>query len=160
MIRFAALALILSVSLQDAKPAWRERIEKHSKTAEAWAARKAAIREQILVAAGLWPEFERPALKPFVFGKVEGEGYTVERVQGLTPARCRGALESTADWLAFVDDDCLVATDWVAAAIRTAASHPDDEQEQSQHDPQTGCAGNERLHLARAVLAAGIARRG
>jgi hypothetical protein len=43
-------------------------------------ARRSAIREQILVAAGLWPEFERPPLKPAVFGKVEGEGYSVERV--------------------------------------------------------------------------------
>ena len=80
MIRFATLALLLALLPQDPKPGWSERIGKFSKSPEAWAARKAAIREQILVAAGLWPEFERPPLKPAVFGKVEGEGYSVERV--------------------------------------------------------------------------------
>ncbi len=79
MIRSIPILFLLVLS-QDPAPAWKQRIEKHSKSPEAWAARKAAIREQILVAAGLWPEFERPALKPVVFGKVEGEGYTVERV--------------------------------------------------------------------------------
>lgn len=37
----------------------------------------------------------------------------VETRQGLTPARQRGAMETSGDWLAFVDDDCLVAPDWV-----------------------------------------------
>ncbi len=49
----------------------------------------------------------------------------VERTQGLTPARLRGIRESVADWVAFVDDDCIVAPDWVAEALRFAAAHPE-----------------------------------
>jgi glycosyltransferase involved in cell wall biosynthesis len=45
--------------------------------------------------------------------------------QGLTPARERGVRESAADWIAFVDDDCLLAEDWVEQAARFAAAHPD-----------------------------------
>lgn len=75
------LALLLPLLLQEVRPAWQERLEKHSGSAEAWQARRADLRRQILVAAGLWPEFERPPLKPEIFGKVEGDGYTVERVR-------------------------------------------------------------------------------
>jgi len=42
-------------------------------------------------------------------GRVPHLAQIFERVQGLTPARRRGVLESTAEWVAFVDDDCLVA---------------------------------------------------
>jgi len=48
-----------------------------------------------------------------------------ETTQGLTPARLRGVRESAADWVAFVDDDCIVAPDWVAEALRFAAAHPE-----------------------------------
>jgi GT2 family glycosyltransferase len=58
-------------------------------------------------------------------GRVPRLSQIFESVQGLTPARRRGAVESTADWLAFVDDDCLVAHDWVAEAINAVARHPD-----------------------------------
>ncbi|HYO61522.1 MAG TPA: glycosyltransferase, partial [Actinomycetota bacterium] len=39
-----------------------------------------------------------------------------ETVQGLTPARRRGVAETSRDWIAFVDDDCVVGDDWVAQA--------------------------------------------
>lgn len=45
--------------------------------------------------------------------------------QGLTPARLRGVQSTTAPWIAFVDDDCLLAEDWVAQAARFAAGHPE-----------------------------------
>lgn len=45
--------------------------------------------------------------------------------QGLTPARLRGVLETDGEWIAFVDDDCLLAEDWVEAAARFAAGHPE-----------------------------------
>jgi dienelactone hydrolase len=61
-------------------PSWSERLAQAARTPERWKARKAEIRQRILVSAGLWPEFARPPLKPVIFGKVEGEGYTVERV--------------------------------------------------------------------------------
>jgi len=47
---------------------------------EAWQARKAALRNQILVAAGLSPLPEKTPLNAQVFDKYEGRGYTVEKV--------------------------------------------------------------------------------
>jgi hypothetical protein len=81
MIRSTLLALFLVA--QDpapAKPGWQERLERATQTPAAWKARREEVRRQILVAAGLYPEFERPPLKPEIFGKVDGDGYTVERV--------------------------------------------------------------------------------
>lgn len=48
----------------------------------------------------------------------------VEPKQGLTEARLRGAKESAADWIAFVDDDCMLAEDWLEEAASFAAAHP------------------------------------
>ena len=47
---------------------------------EAWEARAKDIREQILVSCGLWPLPEKAPLKATVFGKVEREGYSIEKV--------------------------------------------------------------------------------
>ena len=44
--------------------------------------------------------------------------------QGLTPARLRGVSSTAADWIAFVDDDCLLAPDWIAEAAACAREHP------------------------------------
>lgn len=49
----------------------------------------------------------------------------VEIQQGLTPARLRGVLETSADWVAFIDDDCIVDPDWVANALAFASAHPE-----------------------------------
>ena len=38
------------------------------------------VREQILVATGLWPLPPRTALKPTIHGKIQRDGYTVEKV--------------------------------------------------------------------------------
>ncbi|WP_052573519.1 acetylxylan esterase [Haloferula sp. BvORR071] len=46
----------------------------------AWEARATEIREQILVSCGLWPLPEKTPLKATVFGKLECDGYTVEKV--------------------------------------------------------------------------------
>jgi dienelactone hydrolase len=77
MIRIALLALLL---VPQDKPGWQERLEKASASPQAWKARRDDVRRQILVAAGLWPEFERPPLKSEVFGKVDAEDYSIERV--------------------------------------------------------------------------------
>jgi hypothetical protein len=77
MIRITLLALLL---VPQEKPAWQERLEKASASPQAWKARREDVRRQILLAAGLWPEFERPPQKSEVSGKVEGDGYTIERV--------------------------------------------------------------------------------
>jgi dienelactone hydrolase len=49
-------------------------------TRQAWDARRQAVREQVLVATGLWPPPPRTPLKPVVHGKVDREDYTVEKV--------------------------------------------------------------------------------
>lgn len=57
-------------------------------------------------------------------GRIPGLRRVVESTQGLTPARQRGALGAAAPWIAFVDDDCMVAEDWVAATVDFASRHP------------------------------------
>jgi glucosyl-dolichyl phosphate glucuronosyltransferase len=48
----------------------------------------------------------------------------VETKQGLTYARLSGINHTSNEWIAFVDDDCLLSEDWVEQAIQFAASHP------------------------------------
>jgi glycosyltransferase involved in cell wall biosynthesis len=56
-------------------------------------------------------------------------GFDLRRVcetkQGLTPARVRGVKEGEGEWIAFVDDDCLLAENWIEEAARFAAEHPE-----------------------------------
>ena len=47
-----------------------------------------------------------------------------EPVQGLTPARLRGVASTTAPWIAFVDDDCMLDERWVAEALAFAGENP------------------------------------
>jgi hypothetical protein len=47
---------------------------------EEWQARAKEIREQVLVSCGLWPMPEKTPLQAHVFGKIEREGYSVEKV--------------------------------------------------------------------------------
>jgi dienelactone hydrolase len=47
---------------------------------EAWESRRKAVREQVLVATGLWPMPERTPPRPVVHGKIDRDGYTVEKV--------------------------------------------------------------------------------
>jgi len=58
-------------------------------------------------------------------GRIPGLRRIAEPRQGLTPARQCGVRASTADWVAFVDDDCILAPDWIAGALRFAAAHPE-----------------------------------
>jgi dienelactone hydrolase len=53
---------------------------KPPKTKEAWEARRKELREQLQVALGLWPMPEKMPLKPVVHGKIDREGYTIEKV--------------------------------------------------------------------------------
>jgi glucosyl-dolichyl phosphate glucuronosyltransferase len=57
-------------------------------------------------------------------GQIPGLRSVRETEQGLTPARLRGVRSSTAQWIAFVDDDCFLRPDWTAHAIAFAQSHP------------------------------------
>jgi glycosyltransferase involved in cell wall biosynthesis len=47
-----------------------------------------------------------------------------EERQGLTHARLRGLACTTAEWLAYVDDDCLVDETWVEQAMASTSAHP------------------------------------
>ena len=49
-------------------------------TKQAWEKRAEDVRTRVLVANGLWPMPERTALNPVMHGKVEREGFTVEKV--------------------------------------------------------------------------------
>jgi dienelactone hydrolase len=49
------------------------------KTKRAWETRAAWLREHVRVSSGLVPEPERTPLKPRVFGKIERDGYTIEK---------------------------------------------------------------------------------
>jgi len=48
-------------------------------TRKAWEKRAAWLREHIRVSSGLLPEPERTPLKPRVFGRIERDGYTIEK---------------------------------------------------------------------------------
>jgi len=50
------------------------------KSKEAWEARRKQLREQLLVATGLWPLPEKALLTPTIHGAVDREGYTIEKV--------------------------------------------------------------------------------
>jgi dienelactone hydrolase len=49
-------------------------------TKEAWEARKAILKEQLLVSQGLWPMPEKAPLNAVIHGKIERDGYTIEKV--------------------------------------------------------------------------------
>jgi dienelactone hydrolase len=49
-------------------------------TKEAWLKRRQAVREQILVATGLWPMPVKTPLKPVIHGKIDRGDYTIEKV--------------------------------------------------------------------------------
>jgi dienelactone hydrolase len=50
------------------------------KSKEAWEQRRKYLREQLLVATGLWPMPEKTPLKPSINGAIERDGYTIEKV--------------------------------------------------------------------------------
>ncbi|MFM7148958.1 MAG: hypothetical protein ACKO23_03865 [Gemmataceae bacterium] len=45
-----------------------------------WKDRQQRVREQILVATGLWPLPLRTPLKPVIHGRIDRDGYSVEKV--------------------------------------------------------------------------------
>lgn len=50
--------------------------------------------------------------------------YVRETKQGLAYARRRAVQETTSDLIAFVDDDCMLAPDWVEQAVAFCRTHP------------------------------------
>jgi Acetyl xylan esterase (AXE1) len=49
-------------------------------TVQTWRDRARAVREQLLVTMGLWPMFPKTPLHPRIVGKLERDGYTIEKV--------------------------------------------------------------------------------
>ncbi len=49
-------------------------------TVQGWRDRAQAVREQLLVTMGLWPIFPKTPLHPKIVGKLERDGYTIEKV--------------------------------------------------------------------------------
>src|SRR4051794_24519457 len=49
-------------------------------TRDAWEQRKRELREQVLVANGLWPLPEKTPLNVVIHGKIERDDYTIEKV--------------------------------------------------------------------------------
>src|SRR5262249_17059354 len=45
-----------------------------------WDVRRRKVREQILVGTGLWPMPDKIRLAPVIHGKIERDGYTIEKV--------------------------------------------------------------------------------
>jgi dienelactone hydrolase len=67
--------------VDDRAPAgWQKRLRQAARSPESWRTRREEIRRQILVTAGLWPEFERPPVQAVVTGQLECEGYTLKKV--------------------------------------------------------------------------------
>ncbi len=60
---------------------------------------------------------------------MQAAGYALRMVhetkQGLTHARVCGVQNTSGDWIAFVDDDCLLSEDWVEQAAQFASQHPE-----------------------------------
>jgi dienelactone hydrolase len=50
------------------------------KTKEAWEVRRKLLREQVLVANGLWPMPEKTPLNPLVHGQIDRDEYTIDKV--------------------------------------------------------------------------------
>ncbi len=56
------------------------RTPQQPKSRACWNARVARLREQILAAAGLWPLPEKTPLRAQIFGRIDQEGYSIEKV--------------------------------------------------------------------------------
>lgn len=58
-------------------------------------------------------------------GRIPGLRRVAELTQGLTPARLCGVSSTSAPWIAFVDDDCILDPGWVTGALDFARTHAD-----------------------------------
>lgn len=79
-------------------------------------------------------------------GRIPGLRLVREPVQGLTPARLRGVVSTTAPWIGFIDDDCLLRDDWVRPRA------PDGRRVRRPCRPRLGAAAARVRQAARLVL--------
>jgi glycosyltransferase involved in cell wall biosynthesis len=80
--------------------------------------------EALVVANRCTDETADVALGWRTSGRIPRLRYVDERRLGLSFARKRGLRESYGQLVGFVDDDCRLAPDWAAQALRFAAEHP------------------------------------
>jgi dienelactone hydrolase len=85
LILLAALPLCAQIPAQDSRntdlPGTNTHFQmREYKTRGEWQARRAALRRQVLAAAGLQPMPPKTPLHPQVFGKLERAGYSIEKV--------------------------------------------------------------------------------
>jgi glycosyltransferase involved in cell wall biosynthesis/GT2 family glycosyltransferase len=57
-------------------------------------------------------------------GRIQYIRRVFEPEQGLVRARLRGVRETSGSWIAFIDDDCLLADNWLANAAAFIEAHP------------------------------------
>lgn len=82
---FTAAILTAQIPLQDGRNTDIPNTDTHAKlpefkTLREWELRKAELRKQILSATGLYPMPQRGALHAEVFGRLQRDGYTIEKV--------------------------------------------------------------------------------
>ncbi|REJ90629.1 MAG: acetylxylan esterase [Planctomycetota bacterium] len=85
LLRCSAVILVLTIAHTGAaeEAAVREQLVQSRtryNTADAWAERRAELREEFLKGAGLWPLTERPDVQALVHSRREYAGYSVENV--------------------------------------------------------------------------------
>jgi dienelactone hydrolase len=85
LIVFFAATLLAQVPSQDSRNTYVPNTDTHFtmpvyKTRDAWEARAARLRKQVLFAAGLEPMPERNPLTPQIFGRIQKKDYSVEKV--------------------------------------------------------------------------------
>jgi dienelactone hydrolase len=80
----SAFEVSLTAAADTNKPAVKDlntpRMFPDIKTKTAWEERAKEIRERILVSCGLWPMPEKAPLNPFIFDRIERDGYSIEKV--------------------------------------------------------------------------------
>ena len=74
------MTVVLDVRLGEVKHVSTPWALPRYRTLEQWERRAEEIRRHILVCSGLWPLPEKTPLKPRIFGRIEREGYAVEKV--------------------------------------------------------------------------------
>ena len=82
------------------------------------------IRWNVLVVNNRCTDDTVGVVKEQISNKVIPLKMVIEPKQGLTPARACGVLNTDSDWIAFIDDDCILETEWLEEAIKFIITHP------------------------------------
>ncbi|MDQ3682290.1 MAG: glycosyltransferase family 2 protein [Bacteroidota bacterium] len=85
----------------------------------------AHINWSVLVVNNNWTDETVSIVKDHICKGVLPLRTIVETTQGLTTARVSGVRNTEAEWIAFIDDDCLLSTNWIEEAEKFIAGHPD-----------------------------------